>query len=140
MLSNVFHKRNAHPSEPPSKPPKRVNPQQSTMAQPKQALPSDKEGRLALAKQAMELGQFQSIRAAAELYDVDWERLRDRLNGVLARRDCIPNSRKLSPYEEAAIIQYIVKLLCPTALPGGRSSMPSSQELAAVSARTAVDQ
>jgi hypothetical protein len=80
------------------------------MAPPKQAKSSDQEGRIDLAIQALELGQFESIRAAAESYDIKWERLRDRLNGIPARRDCPPNSRKLTSYEEEAIVQYILDL------------------------------
>src|SRR4051794_31698180 len=80
------------------------------MAPPKQAKSSDQEGRIDLAIQALELGQFESIRAAAESYDIKWERLRDRLNGIPARRDCAPNTRKLTSYEEEAIVQYILDL------------------------------
>jgi hypothetical protein len=40
------------------------------MPPPKQAKSSYQEGRILLAKQAVEQGQIQSIRAAAEAYDV----------------------------------------------------------------------
>ena len=107
---NVIHKRTANTSEPPSQPPKRVHQQQPTMAPPKQAISSNNEGRIVLAKKAIELGQIQSVSAAAEVYDVKRETLRDRINGIPSRRDCTPNSRKLTPYEEEAIIQYILNL------------------------------
>jgi len=68
------------------------------------------EGRILLAIQAIKRGQIQSIRVAAESYDVPWETLRDRLNGKPARRDCTPNNRKLTSLEESAIIQYILDL------------------------------
>jgi len=71
---------------------------------------SNQEGRILLAKQAIKLGQIKSIRAAGETYDVPWETLRDRINGLPSRRDSTPNSRKLTPYEEEAIVQYIFDL------------------------------
>ena len=80
------------------------------MAPPKRAKSSNDEGRIVLAKLAIKSGQFKSIRAAAESYDVKWEKLRDRLNGIPSRDDCTPNSRKLTLYEEEAIIQYILDL------------------------------
>jgi hypothetical protein len=80
------------------------------MAPPKQARSSNQEGRIDLAKQAIKEGQIQSIRAAAEVYDVDETTLRYRIHGRPPRSDCIPNSRKLTPYEEEAIVQYILDL------------------------------
>jgi hypothetical protein len=80
------------------------------MAQPIQVQSSFQEGRILLAIHAIEQDQIQGIRAAAASYDVPWERLRDRLHGTPSRRDCTPNSRKLSPYEEATIVQYILDL------------------------------
>jgi hypothetical protein len=43
-------------------------------------------------------------------YDVPFELLRTRLNGVTSRRDSTPNSQKLTPYEESALVQYILDL------------------------------
>ena len=98
---NVIHKRAAHPSERRAKPPKRVYPQQSTMAPPKQA---NQEDRIQLAKQAIKQGQIQSIRAAAEAYDVPERTLSYRIHGRISRDDCTPNSRKLTLYKEDTII------------------------------------
>jgi hypothetical protein len=55
---------------------KRVQPQQSIMAPPKHAKPSNQEGRIQLAKQSIKRGQIQFIRAAAERYDVHFKTLR----------------------------------------------------------------
>jgi hypothetical protein len=51
-------------------------PQQLAMPPPKQAKSSNQEGRILLAKQAVELGQIQSIRGAADEFDVHFETLR----------------------------------------------------------------
>jgi hypothetical protein len=57
-----------------------------------QALPSNQEGRILLAIQAVKLGQFQSVQAAAKSYDIPRSTLRHRLNGMASRRDSYPNS------------------------------------------------
>ena len=80
------------------------------MPPPIQAKPSDQEGRLLLAIQAIQLGQCKSVRKAAASYDVPWERIHDRINGIPSRQDSLPNSRKLTPQEETAIVRYILEL------------------------------
>lgn len=80
------------------------------MPPPIQALPSNPEGRILLAIQAFKLRQFQSIRAAAKTYDVPYTTLYHRIHGMASRRDSIPNSQKLTPEEELAIVQYILDL------------------------------
>jgi hypothetical protein len=80
------------------------------MPQPKQAKSSNKEGRVELAKQAIKLGQSQSLRDATKSFDVAPTTLHDQIHGKPTRSDCLPNSRKLSIYEEEAIIQYILDL------------------------------
>jgi DDE superfamily endonuclease/Tc5 transposase DNA-binding domain len=80
------------------------------MPLPKQAESSNREGRLLLAKEAIEQGQIQSIRAAADAYDVAPSTLSSNIRGVPLRSDCIPNCRKLSLCEEEAIVQYILDL------------------------------
>jgi hypothetical protein len=74
------------------------------MPPPKQAKSSNQEGRILLAEQAINQGQIETIRAAAETYDVPRTTLQDRINGMPSRRDCTPNSRKLTLYKEEAII------------------------------------
>jgi hypothetical protein len=80
------------------------------MSQLNRAKSSNKEGRISFAKQAIKQGQGQSLRAAAESYDVPLMTFYDRIHGKPARSDCTPNSRKLTPYEEEVIIQYILDL------------------------------
>jgi hypothetical protein len=80
------------------------------MPQPTQAQTSDQEGRIILAIKALKEGNIESIRAAEMSYDVPFESLRMRLNGITSRRDSTPNSRKLTPYEESALVQYILDL------------------------------
>jgi hypothetical protein len=74
------------------------------MTPPKQAKSSNQEGRILLAKQAVKQRQIQSIRVAAEVYDVAERTLGYRIHGRPLRGDYIPNSRKLTLYEEEAII------------------------------------
>ena len=80
------------------------------MPPPKQAKSPNQEGRIELAKQAIKLGQIQSIRAAAETYDVPYTTLHHRINGIASRHDFTPNSHKLTPCKEEAIVQYILDL------------------------------
>ncbi|KFZ15551.1 hypothetical protein V502_05544, partial [Pseudogymnoascus sp. VKM F-4520 (FW-2644)] len=56
-----------------------------------------------LAIQAIKQGHIQSVRGAATSYDINQETLRRRIRGMPSRRDCTPNSRKLTPYEESAL-------------------------------------
>jgi len=70
----------------------------------------NQEGRILLAMQALKQGQSKSIQVAAISYDVPRSTLRHRINRMLSRRDSIPNSQKLTPIEELAIIRYILDL------------------------------
>jgi hypothetical protein len=83
---------------------------QSIMSQPRHPLRSDTEGRVLLAIQAIQQGQFQSIRSAATLYDVPLETLRRRVHGNPARCDSTPNNRKLTSLEEEVLTTYILDL------------------------------
>ena len=80
------------------------------MPQPTQAQSSNQEGRILLAINAIKQGQFQSVRAAAASYDIPRTTLRDRIHGMASRRDSIPNLQKLTPYEESALVRYILNL------------------------------
>jgi hypothetical protein len=80
------------------------------MPQSTQAKSSNQEGRILLAIQAIKQGQFKSDRAAAVSYDIPKTSLRNRINGMTSRRDSTPNSRKLTPQEESAIVRYILEL------------------------------
>ncbi len=80
------------------------------MSQPIQSISSSQEGRILLAIQAFKQGQFKSMRAAATSYDIPPDTFRRRVQGIPSRRDSMPNSIKLTPSEESAIVQYILDL------------------------------
>ena len=77
------------------------------MAPPEDVQSLHKEGRLALALQAYQLGQFSSTRACADKYDVAESTLRYRHP---ARRDAHPNNRKLTNTEESTLVQWILSM------------------------------
>ncbi|EKG09395.1 hypothetical protein MPH_13578, partial [Macrophomina phaseolina MS6] len=68
------------------------------------------ESRLSLAKRAIDQGKIQSNRGAAETYHVNRMTLKRRRDGTHSRRDCTPNSRKLTDPEEFMIIRRILDL------------------------------
>jgi hypothetical protein len=80
------------------------------MAQPNSVQLAQKEGRIALAIQAFKQGHISSLRATAKAYDVPETTLRDRVKGVLARRDAVPNNRKLTTTEESTLIKLILSM------------------------------
>ena len=80
------------------------------MPQPTQAKSSNQEGRILLAISAIKQGQFQSVRVAAALYDIPRTTLCRQFQGMASRRDSTPNLQKLTPYEESALLQYILDL------------------------------
>jgi hypothetical protein len=68
------------------------------------------EGKVSLAILAIKYDQLPSERRAAEIYNVSRTTLRRRRAGTASRRDCEPNSKKLTKPEESAIIQHILDL------------------------------
>ena len=68
------------------------------------------EARVILALQALQSNKNLSIRAAAKIYNVPATTIRRRRNSHTARRDSIPNSKKLTHLEEEAIVRYIIEL------------------------------
>ena len=80
------------------------------MAPPPRAQASYNESDLVLASVAINCQQLQSSRRAASTYRVPKSTLNDRRAGKLARRDCQPNSKKLTIVEEEVIISYIIEL------------------------------
>jgi hypothetical protein len=68
------------------------------------------EGRIELALQAYKDGQFQSMRRAANAYNVCQRALTRRYNGTLARANTRPSGQKLSATEEQTIVRYILDL------------------------------
>jgi hypothetical protein len=71
---------------------------------------ASKEADIQLAIFSIQSKQIQGNRPAAAVYDVPETTLRRRRAGIPARRDCQPNSRKLSQREEEAIVRYIINL------------------------------
>jgi hypothetical protein len=71
---------------------------------------SDNETNILLALQTYKNHPKLSLRRAAKIYQLRYSTLIDRENGVPARCDTTPNSRKLSDLEEQIIIQFILDL------------------------------
>jgi hypothetical protein len=72
---------------------------------------ASKEADIQLAIFSIQSKQIQGNRPAAAVYDVPETTLRRRRAGIPARRDCQPNSRKLSQREEEeAIVRHILNL------------------------------
>jgi hypothetical protein len=67
------------------------------------------EGDLTLAISGLTSKQFQSERRAAAVYTVPRSTLQDRRAGRRCRRDCEPNSKRLTKLEEEAIVERILE-------------------------------
>ena len=80
------------------------------MAQRSATLSALNEADVQLAISSINSRQIQSNRNAAAIYSVSERTIRRRRAGVPARRDCQPNSRKLTQREEEVIISYILDL------------------------------
>jgi transcriptional regulator with XRE-family HTH domain len=63
-----------------------------------------------LAIEAIRKQLKESIRAIAKVFRVSRSLLSTRLQGITARRDIMPNSRKLTNLEESTIIKYVLDL------------------------------
>ncbi|KAF7578666.1 hypothetical protein PtrM4_029060 [Pyrenophora tritici-repentis] len=68
------------------------------------------EADIQLALLSIDSAQIQSTRRAATVFDIPKSTLIDRRAGKRARRDCQPNSRKLTQREEEVIVSYILHL------------------------------
>ncbi|KAJ3534004.1 hypothetical protein NM208_g7730 [Fusarium decemcellulare] len=68
------------------------------------------EARILLALQAIQNNPKLSLRRAAQIYNVNYWKLRRRQQGIQSQRDTIPKSRKLSDLEEQIIVQFILDL------------------------------
>jgi hypothetical protein len=80
------------------------------MAPPQRTLSSYNEADILLASSSLNYQQLGSSRRAAFVYNVPKSTLNDRRAGRPARRDCQPNSKKLTLAEEEVIISYILDL------------------------------
>jgi hypothetical protein len=72
-------------------------------------LPSNKVD-IQLAILSIKASQIQSNRSAAGVYNIPKATLRHRRAGRPARRDCQPNSKKLTQLEEQVIVGHILDL------------------------------
>jgi hypothetical protein len=68
------------------------------------------EANIILALQAYQNDPKLSLQRAAKIYKVRYSNLLNRYNGIPARRNIMPNSRKLSDLEEETLIQFILDL------------------------------
>jgi hypothetical protein len=80
------------------------------MAQLAQAQLTCPEADILLTIAAIDRAQFKTERRAASTFNVPRSTLRDRRAGVATRRDCEPNSKKLTKLEEEVIARYILDL------------------------------
>ena len=69
-----------------------------------------KEADIQLAISSIENSQIQSTYRAAATYKVPETTLRHRRAGMPARRNCQPNSKRLTQLEEEVIVSYILDL------------------------------
>jgi hypothetical protein len=67
------------------------------------------EGDIYLAISDINSNQIQSVKRAAEIYNVPRTTIQDRRAGRRARRDCELNSKRLIKLEEEVILQSILK-------------------------------
>ncbi|USP75366.1 hypothetical protein yc1106_02640 [Curvularia clavata] len=80
------------------------------MAQRRATLLASNEADIQLAISSINSHQIQSNRRAAAIYSVSERTIRRRRAGVTARRDCQPNSKKLTKLEEEVIVDHILNL------------------------------
>jgi hypothetical protein len=58
----------------------------------------------------LSISQIRSIKRAASTFNVPQSTLRDRRAGITARRDCVPNLKKLTKLKEEVIFRHILDL------------------------------
>jgi len=80
------------------------------MAQPNNTQLRCNEANILLAISAIDRRQIGSVRQAAAIYDVPKTTLTNQLAGKPSRRDCQPNSQKVTPIEEEVIVARIPDL------------------------------
>jgi hypothetical protein len=66
------------------------------------------EGDIYIAISDIRSKQIQSERRAAEVYSVPWTTIQHRRAGQRARRDCEPNSKRLTKLEEEVVLHNIL--------------------------------
>ena len=80
------------------------------MAQPTINRSPYSEADISLAISSINRKQIQSVNQAAAIFSIPESTLRDRRAGKPPRRDCQPNSKKLSELEEEMITAHILEL------------------------------
>jgi hypothetical protein len=80
------------------------------MTSTQRALQLQKEGRLNLSKQALQLKQISSCSKAAVLFNVPRSTLHDRVHGALPQATANLKKRKLDTLEEQALVEWILDL------------------------------
>ena len=80
------------------------------MAPTTQAQLASREADIHLAISALQQDQIQAEAVAAQAFNVPRSTLHRRRAGKPARRDCQPNSKKLTQLEEEVIVNYILDL------------------------------
>jgi hypothetical protein len=80
------------------------------MPPPQRAQQAQKEGRLALSKQAFQTSQKLSQRRVVKLYNIPRSTLQGRVNGSLPQATANAQKRKLSPTEEQSLVDWILHL------------------------------
>src|SRR5450432_2108591 len=80
------------------------------MLLPNSASSVQREGRIALAVEALKQGYFTSPYSAARSYDVPVSTLRRRVRNIPARRDKRPTNCKLTATEESTLVQWILSM------------------------------
>jgi hypothetical protein len=79
------------------------------MSQQRNSQKTYTEGDITLAILDITSGQIKSEKRAAEVYNVPRTTVQDRRAGRRTRRDCEPNSKRLTPIEEQVIVERILE-------------------------------
>jgi hypothetical protein len=79
------------------------------MSQPHQIQQVTSEADIQLAIFEINSCRVQSVKRAAEIYNVPRTTVQDRRAGKPSRRDCEPNSKRLNKLEEEAIVERILE-------------------------------
>ena len=79
------------------------------MSQQRNVQPAYTEGDIILAVSDIKLNQNLSVKRAATIYNVPRTTVRRRRTGQRSRRECEPNSKRLTKLEEEAIVQRILE-------------------------------
>jgi hypothetical protein len=108
LIITWFTSERATPLSGPANPTKAPSRQQHVMSQQRKAPRTYTEADIQLTISDIQSNQFQSERRAAAIYNVPRTTVQHRRDGKRYRRDCEPNSKRLTKLEEEVIIQRIL--------------------------------